>query len=136
MPDSPMPATVRVRRYLVVGLWNTAFGYAAYVVLMATAEALGSTYLAAVLPAHVVGTVMSWWTQKTFVYPDGEGGLASFGRFSVVYLGALALQFALLPLGVEVFGLPPWLAELFVLGIIAVVNYFLGYFVTFRVGRS
>lgn len=143
MQDAPLsetPSTLadptRVRRYLFVGLWNTGFGYGIFVALMALAEALGGTYLMAVLPAHVIGTTMSWWTQRRFVYPDGRGGFASFVRFNIAYLGALGLQFVLLPLGVEGIGLPPWLAEVGVLGTIAVLNYFVGYFFTFRVASK
>ena len=138
LPPSPSdPAdSSRLRRYVVVGVWNTAFGYSVYVVLMAAATALGGSYLATILPAHLLGTVMSWWTQRRFVFPDRRGGFASFVRFNVAYAGVLVLQFSLLPLGVEGFGLSPWLAEIGVLCVLVVLNYFVGYFYTFRVQKA
>lgn len=141
MQDEPLSETLatvadpaRVRRYLFVGLWNTIVGYALYVGLMALAEALGFAYWTAIVPAHVLGTLQSWYTQRRWVFADGTtSAWASLGRFFTVYLGVLAVQLTLLPLGVEVFGVPPWISELGVIVVITVLNYFLGYFFTFKV---
>ncbi len=76
-------------RFLIVGVVNTAFGYAVYTLFLC----LGIQYQLASLGALMCGVVFSFNTQKKFVFNSTKDG--AFVRFvfcwSVIYLFNISL---------------------------------------------
>jgi putative flippase GtrA len=100
-------------RYLLVGGWNTVFGYGLFAALQLT---LGDHvhYLVLLAVATVVAVLQAFVLYRTWVFEVSGPWLPDLARFSLVYLGAFVANLALLPLLVEVAGLPVLLAQAFV----------------------
>lgn len=64
--------------------------------------------------ATVIAVVVAFIGYRTFVFKVRGNVLRDFARFSIVYVGALAVNAVALPLLVEVVGLPILLAQAFV----------------------
>lgn len=95
-------------RFLVVGAWNTAFGYLAFAGLYLV---LDRRYMIAALAGHALAVTQSFLAHR-FVTFQSRGALSlEFLRFNLAYLGSLILGLAGLALLVEVFQVPPLLAQ-------------------------
>jgi putative flippase GtrA len=136
--DAPRPLThaERTPRFLLVGLWNTAFGWGAYVAFAWAFARLGWSYRAALLPTQVVAVANAYVFQRAFVFADGARDAGTLPRFLGVYGVTFAVNLALLPLLVELAGLPPWLAQGVALALMAVLSYVGNLLFAFRVPAS
>src|SRR4051794_18887805 len=101
-------------RYVVVGAFNTAFGYGMFAILDLT---IGDTvpYLALLLVAHVVSVLEAFVLHKVLVFRVPGRWFRDLTRFWSVYLVALGINLVTLPLLVELVGLPVLLAQAIVL---------------------
>jgi putative flippase GtrA len=102
-------------RFLLVGGFNTAFGYACFVVLHLS---LGQQihYLGSLFLAHVLSVLVAFVLYRTLVFRVRGRLLGDLWRFWSVYLVALSLNAVTLPLLVEGLDLPVILAQALVLG--------------------
>lgn len=118
-------------RYLVVGAWNTLFGYAFFALLLAL---LGHRvhYLALVVVAHVVAVAQNYVLYRTVVFRSRGGVLGESARFSAVYLVALGGNLAILPLLVEAVGMPILVAQGLVVSGTVIASYAANRRFTFR----
>lgn len=100
-------------RYLLVGLWNTIFGYGLFALLLAT---IGDHvhYLVLLVAATIIAILNAFALYRAFVFRVSGQVILDLARFSVVYLVALAANIAALPLLVEVAGLPVLVAQAFI----------------------
>ena len=110
-PPGWLLRVVRDRRvaFLVVGVINTIVGYlcfAAFLWLVGQRR-----YLAALACAHVVSVLIAFVLYRFVVFRVRGHVLADLWRFETVYLSALAVNFVLLPLLVEIALLPVLLAQ-------------------------
>jgi putative flippase GtrA len=109
-------------RYVVVGLWNTIFGFLAFTVLLA---ALGDRlYLLALVIAQAAAVVQAHWTQRRFVWRSSAPYLAELVRFSTIYLAVLIANVALLYAAVEWVGTPPLVTQYVIGGGLVLTSYF------------
>lgn len=92
-------------RYLAVGGWNTLLGYLLFAGLVLT---LGERvhYLLLLLVAHVISVLQAFFLYRVLVFRVRGRLLGDLLRFWSVYAGALAVNAVVLPLLVEVGGLP------------------------------
>lgn len=98
-------------RYLVVGGWNTVSSYALFVGLQL---ALGDVihYVILLAATMAVSVLQAFVLHRSLVFRPSEGRWpGQLLRFSQVYAGAFAINLALLPVLVEVFGLPVLMAQ-------------------------
>jgi putative flippase GtrA len=98
-------------RYLAVGAWNTLSSYGLFVVLQL---AFGDVvhYLVLLVVTMVVSVLMAFVLHRSFVFEATDGHWpGQLLRFSQVYAGAFAVNLALLPVLVEVVGLPVIVAQ-------------------------
>lgn len=110
-------------RYLLVGAWNTVFGYGAFAVLQLTlGDSINYIFLLAI--AQVLATINAFIGYRLLVFQVKGNVLRDFGRFSLVYAGAFAVNLALLPLLVELCGVPVLLAQAFVVGGTVLASFF------------
>jgi putative flippase GtrA len=117
----------RLVRFLLVGGFNTVFGFGLFAALQLT---LGERvhYLVLVVVSTVVSVLEAYVVQRWLVWRVHGRWWRELLRFSSVYAGGLGVNLVLLPLLVEVAGMPVLLSQ----GIVTAVNA-LG---TFAVHRS
>lgn len=119
-----MPRLLRSERarYLVVGGWNTAFGYgvgvAAYLWL---SHVLQTVWIAAL--ANVVSITMSFVMYKIFVFRSKGRWLAEYLRCYVVYGGTSLLGIAMLWLLIDRLHLTIWSAQAMIIASTVAVSY-------------
>jgi putative flippase GtrA len=87
-------------RFLVVGGWNTAFGYGLFVALY---WLLGTWlhYVAIAMIAHLLAVTQSFVSQRRLVFFAATGWLRQYLRFHVASLAALGINLAVMTLLVE-----------------------------------
>jgi putative flippase GtrA len=128
-------------RYLIVGLWNTVFGYGLFVLLLAVlggpVKALGVSmgsgagtllthnyYLALSVVAWVLAVPQSTIAMKYLVFRS-HGSLAhEVGRAYLVYLPAQLIGMGLLKLTVAVLGMSPQLGQAATILVTTIFSYF------------
>lgn len=101
-------------RFLLVGGFNTIFGYACFVGLQQTVGQR-THYLVVLLIAHVLSVLLAFVLYRILVFRVTGRILGDLWRFWSVYLVALAINLVALPLLVELGKLPVVLAQALVL---------------------
>jgi putative flippase GtrA len=95
--------------FLIVGGVNTVIGFLSFMGFLAL---LGQQrYLVALVCSHVVAVLIAFVLYRFAVFKVRGHLLRDLWRFETVYLAALAVNFVLLPLVVEVAHLPVLLAQ-------------------------
>jgi putative flippase GtrA len=109
-------------RFLLVGGWNTVFGYGIFVVLERT---LGQAthYLLALLVAHVIATLVAFLGHRYITFRVKGSFFKDLVRFWSVYAGLLAVNAIMLPLLVEVGGVPVLLAQALFIVVTTLTSY-------------
>jgi putative flippase GtrA len=120
-------------RFLLVGGFNTAFGYGLFVLFELTFGG-HTNYLLSLYLSYGIAIVIAFVLHRRFTYQVlGRGKLfLDFIRFTSVYLVSLIVNTIALPLLVELGGLPPILAQVIVVGCTTVISYFGHKFFSFR----
>ena len=97
-------------RFLLVGSWNTLFGYSIFVGSLFIFDDLlliGSySYLLAITCSHILGIINSFFFHKYFTFGSNEVGLEAFKeffRFFNSYLITFILNLILIYIFVELF---------------------------------
>ncbi|MEO6145374.1 MAG: GtrA family protein [Dermatophilaceae bacterium] len=107
--------------FLIVGAVNTVFGFLCFAgFLLLLGHRL---YLVALVCAHVVSVLFAFVLYRFLVFRVRGHVLADLWRFETVYLSALAVNFALLPLLVEIADLPVLLAQAIIVFITSVISW-------------
>lgn len=114
--------STRVQRFVVLGVVNTAFGFAVFAAIQL---AFGGFlhYLLVLALAHVVAVLEAFVVQRRFVFRSTEPWLPELARFWSVYLGLFAVNIPVLLVFVEVARLPVLVAQFVTLLILAVGSY-------------
>jgi len=86
-------------RYLLVGAWNTLFGYSDYAVLTyMLGPVVPHSYIAASIIAAPLNMTVAYLGYKWFVFKTRGNYLREWSRCMVVYGSAMVLGILLLPL--------------------------------------
>ncbi|MBG6214166.1 putative flippase GtrA [Cryobacterium sp. CAN_C3] len=112
-------------RFLAVGATNTIVGYlvfSAFTLWIFAGVHLG--YLLSLALSYVVGITLAFVLYRRFVFPVHGHLLRDFARFVSVYLVAIGINAAALPLLVEVAHVPPLIAQLLILVVTTVLSFF------------
>jgi putative flippase GtrA len=112
-------------RFLAVGVTNTVVGYLVFLAFTLWVFAdvhLG--YLLSLALSYVVGITLAFVLYRRFVFPVHGHLLRDFARFVSVYLVAIGINAAALPLLVEVARVPPLLAQLMILVVTTLLSFF------------
>lgn len=109
--------------FLGVGALNTGIGTLAFIGLELT---LGRVvhYLVVLLAAHVISVLCAFMLHRRLVFRVSGNVLVDLVRFEAVYLGALAVALVLLPVLVEVFGLPVITSLLLIVAVTSLISFF------------
>ncbi len=117
---------VRQRReqvlYLVVGAWNTAFGYGIWALLQFL---LGEHlhYLVVVLIAWPIAVLNAYLGYRYLVFRSRGSILRELPRFSLVYLATLAINLVLLPIALRVLPFNIYVTQAVLTGIVVIGSY-------------
>jgi putative flippase GtrA len=109
-------------RFLVLGAWNTLFGYAAFAVGYLLLNRWLQYIVIAVL-AHAVAVTQSFLTHKFLVFQSAGPWPAEFLRFNLTHAGTFAAGLAGLVILVDACDLHPLVAQAIVLAATVVVGY-------------
>jgi putative flippase GtrA len=111
--------------YLVVGGWNTVFGYGVWALLQFL---LGDHlhYLVVVLIAWPIAVLNAYLGYRYLVFHSRGSILAELPRFSLVYVATLAVNLVLLPIALRVLPFNIYVVQA-LLTLIAVVGSYLGH---------
>lgn len=114
----------RKLRFLIIGGWNTLFGYLAfaglYLVLAATAH-----YLVIATLAHFVAITQSYTMQRCLVFHSREPVATEFLRFNLSHAGTLLFGLVAMWLLVDGVGMAPLAAQAVTIAGSVILSYFL-----------
>lgn len=129
-PPGPLLRFIRDRRvaFVIVGSINTLVGLGWFVLFeFLVGRHLGPYgYLVTLGLAHVASVLCAFVLYRRFVYRVRGHVWRDLARFELVYLVSIAINFALLPLLVELGGLDPIPAQ-FLIVIVTTVTSYLGH---------
>jgi putative flippase GtrA len=131
-------------RYLLVGIWNTAFGYALYAGFTALlARYVARSYMPALLLSNLVSITVSFLGYKWFVFKTQGNYFREWCRCVSVYGGGLLISFLTLPLLVYFFRnilgfsrQAPYLAGALLTCVTALISFFGHKHISFRERRD
>jgi putative flippase GtrA len=127
MKGTPGPLLRLVRNqkvaFLMVGATNTVIGFLLFVVFQYTIGQLWG-YLATLAFAHVFSVLCAFVLYRTFVFKVRGHVLRDLARFEVVYLVSLGVNYAVLPILVELFGIAPIPAQALIVFITTLISFF------------
>lgn len=127
-----LTANERPLRFLVAGAINTGFGLAIFPLLLWSSAWLEHHYMVALLIAQATSVLFAFSAYRIGVF-RAKGDMArQFGIFSSFYLFNYVLNWAALPLLVEVGGIAPLFAQLGFAIVLIVGSYFWHSRITFR----
>jgi putative flippase GtrA len=109
--------------FIGVGAFNTVFGALVFAGLELTLGRVAG-YMIVLLIAHVIAVICAFFMHRRFVFRVQGNVLIDLMRFETVYLGALGINAVLLPLLVEVGGLPVIPSQFLIVGVTAVISFF------------
>jgi len=117
-------------RFLLVGIWNTIFGYLAFVFLdyifNIFLSPLYVAYMTAAVLSNILAITNAYFFHKHITFRSDVRGVRSiyeYFRFSTTYLVTFIFSMILLPILVELFHLAPQLAVALILAICTIVSY-------------
>jgi putative flippase GtrA len=127
-------------RYLMVGIWNTAFSYGTFAGFTALLSRYGKdSYLIAMVLSSVINITVAFLGYKWFVFKTKGNYLKEWLRCLSVYGGSLLISFITLPSLVialrKWFGYDrgaPYLAGAILTGITVIISFFGHKHISFR----
>jgi putative flippase GtrA len=122
----------RPLRFLMAGGLNTGFGLAIFPLLLWSSHWLRLHYMVALLIAQGASVLFAFTAYRLALFGVKGDMARQFGLFSSFYLFNYLLNWAALPLLVEVGGVPPIIAQLGFAIVMMVGSYFWHSRVTFR----
>jgi putative flippase GtrA len=127
-------------RYLLVGIWNTAFGYGLYAGFTALlSHYVANSYLPALLLSNLLSITVSFLGYKWFVFRTTGNYFREWCRCVSVYSGSMLISFVTLPFLVYFFRSilgysrqAPYLAGGVLTGMTAIISFFGHKHISFR----
>jgi putative flippase GtrA len=136
-PPGPLLRLVRDHRvaFLIVGVANTAIGFAWFTLFLYTIGAVWG-YMAALVFAHIAAVLCAFVLYRRFVFHVRGNVLRDLLRFETVYLVALGVNAILLPILVELAGLHPLAAQALIVFVTTLISYFGHRYFSFQRGKE
>ena len=110
-------------RYLMVGGWNTLFGYLVFVGLYFISKEF-IHYVIILILSYIINITNAYLCYKFFVFKTKGNYLKEYFRFYLVYGTAFLINLALLPLFVELFKIHPLIIQAIITGFTVIISYF------------
>ncbi len=134
----PLFRLIRDQRvaFLIVGGMNTVIGAVWFVLFLWLLPQGTVGYLSALLGSNTAAVLSAFVLYRRFVFRVSGHVLRDLARFELVNLSTLSVNFAALPLLVEVFGWPVLLSQLVITGATVVYTWFAHRGFSFRRSRA
>jgi len=116
--------TSRKLRFLIIGAWNTLFGYLAFAALYLLLPA-AIHYLLIAAATHFVAVAQSYATQRFLVFRSLDPIAPEFLRFNISHAGTLLFGLGAMWLLVDGLGLAPLAAQAITIAGSVILSYFL-----------
>jgi len=117
-------------RFILVGIWNTIFGYLVFVGLDYLFNLFFSpryvAYMSAAVLSNVIAVTNAYFLHKHFTFKSRTKGRAAFQeylRFYITYAFTFVISLILLPILVELLKLDPKIAAAIITLLLTVVSY-------------
>lgn len=110
-------------RYLVAGGFNAALGLTFYPALIWLFPVFHKRYMIALLISQVVCTTIAFFVYKICVFKTKGNFVREFWSFTTFYLINYAVNYACLPILVEIVGLSPVVAQWIFVAALAITSY-------------
>lgn len=108
----------QIAKFCFVGILNTIVGYGAFFILVNYFY-----YLLALLIAHIIGVVHSFFWNKYWIFRTQSINPGEFLKFNVIYIIVFIVNAAALFISVDLISLDPRLAQLILLPVITVISF-------------
>ena len=118
-----MKATEQGLRYVLVGIWNTLFGYGFFALLEITAGDV-IPYMLVLLVSQAVATLVAYILYRYLVFKVRGHFWRDLGRFLVVYAAAFVVNLAVLPIFVTGLGWNVLASQALVVGGTVIATFF------------
>ncbi|GHT95475.1 hypothetical protein AGMMS49545_18500 [Betaproteobacteria bacterium] len=122
-------------RFLVIGAWNTLFGYAVFVLLYSFTGSQ-ENYVWIALISHFIAIINAFICHKHLVFHSRQNWLLEFLRFNLSYAFSLVLGIILLTGAVEILHWHPVMAQGILLIFSTIISYLLHRNFSFRKNRQ
>lgn len=109
-------------RYLIGGIYNTIFGYLAFVALLLVFER-SLHYLIVLVISHVISVANAFIVYRRFVFKSTGRVLFEYLRFNLVYLIAFIFNIAALPFLVEIARMTPMKGQAAITVVTVILSY-------------
>jgi len=117
-------------RFVLVGVWNTIFGYLVFVTCDYLFERLFSpryvAYISAAVLSNILAIINAYIFHKHITFQStvrGRGILIEFARFFSTYLFSMILGLILLSFSVEALGIEPRLSAALLIPVTTIISY-------------
>jgi putative flippase GtrA len=118
-------------RFFFIGVWNTIFGYLAYIsldyLLALVFQKRYIAYMTAAVLANIIATISAFILHKYVTFKStvrGKGVIIEFFKFYSMYTVTSILGLALLPFFVEVLKIDPKISGALLIPVVAIISYF------------
>ena len=117
-------------RFILVGIWNTIFGYLVFILLETLFSIILSpryvAYMSAMVLGQIIAVINAFIFHKYYTFKSHTKGkelIKEFFRFTTTYIFTFILSLILLPILVEIFYIPPKIAGAIIILILTIVSY-------------
>ena len=117
-------------KFVLVGIWNTIFGYGIFCLFDTVFSWLFSTrfaaYMCAMVLARILAVINAYICHKYITFKSeakGRAIIAEFFRFSTTYVVTFCMSLVLLPAFVEIGHIHPKIAAAIIILICTVISY-------------
>ena len=111
-------------QYLLVGVWNTMFGYGVFVALYYWTARFNLHYEAVLILSQIINVTSAYILYKKFVFRTKGNFFQEYCRFCTFYWLSFAANLVLLPFLVEVLRQEPMLSQGLLIAGTAMASYF------------
>jgi putative flippase GtrA len=118
-------------RFFFIGIWNTIFGYLAYISLdylfALVCQKRYVAYMTAAVLSNIISTISSFLFHKHITFKStvkGKGVIVEFFKFYSTYTVTNILGLVMLPVFVEVLKIDPKIAGALLIPVVAIISYF------------
>ena len=117
-------------KFVLVGIWNTIFGYSVFCLLDTLFSNIFATryiaYMSAMVLGQIIAIVNAYISHKYITFKSrvrGREMIIEFFRFSMTYAVTFCLSLILLPIFVEIFHIAPKISVAILIPIFATISY-------------
>ena len=117
-------------RFVLVGIWNTIFGYLVFVACDYLFERFFSpryiAYMSAAVLSNILAITNAYIFHRLITFQSkvhGKGIITEFARFFSTYIFSIILGLILLPVSVELLGIEPRISAALLIPVTIIISY-------------